>query len=280
MFIKYIKFSCLLAVLMLAFSCEEVPPIVDPCGGGGGGPGPGDNLRKVLIEEFTGVRCVNCPAGSDAIEALLGVHGEQLVAVSIHAGTFAVPHSESQQNLANPTGSSILSLLGSPLGFPTAVVNRTQYSGEERRQVGLSTWAGYIAEELAKEPEVRIEVETGYNDGTREVTIDADFHILQDITADDVRLTVFVTENNIIDSQTTPEGRQDDYVHKHVFRTAVSAFDGNPINDDLSANGMISRSLSVTLDELWDVNECHIVVFLHQGGGTLDVIQAEEVSVL
>jgi len=44
----------------------------------------GEVLRHVLVEEFTGVQCVNCPQGSQLIENLINTHGERLIAVSIH----------------------------------------------------------------------------------------------------------------------------------------------------------------------------------------------------
>jgi hypothetical protein len=70
--------------------CEEIPPTVTPFMG----ETPDtvvdvtSQQRQVLIEEFTGVRCVQCPAGAAEIETLLALHGDQLVAVAIHAGDF------------------------------------------------------------------------------------------------------------------------------------------------------------------------------------------------
>ncbi|MEO0877637.1 MAG: hypothetical protein AAFY48_23805, partial [Bacteroidota bacterium] len=128
---KYLSISFFALFILLAFGCEEVPPILNPGGGNNGGGGPvSEQKRQVIIEEFTGIRCVNCPAASEAIEALLGVHGERLVAVSIHAGFFASPlYPESDSGLSNSTGTAILDFLDQPNGFPTAVVNRRQFEG-------------------------------------------------------------------------------------------------------------------------------------------------------
>ena len=65
------------------------------------------NMKKVLIEEFTGVRCVNCPEGSEKIETLLAIHGERLVAVSIHAGFFATAFS-GEEEFNTPEGEALL----------------------------------------------------------------------------------------------------------------------------------------------------------------------------
>ena len=275
---KYLTLGFLALFVLLGFSCEEVPPVLNP--GGGGGPITTVQQRQVLIEEFTGERCVNCPAGSEAIEALLDVYGERLVAVSIHAGFFAQPYPESDANLASDVGANVLSLLGEPLGYPTAVVNRRHFEGEENRQIGQSTWPGYIAQELDEAPLVRIGLNSTYNDATGSVDIEADLTMVENVDFEDVRLTIYITENNVSDPQQTPTGVDYDYKHKHVLRAAVTSVDGDIINESLSAGTEIDRSFSFTLDPSWVAEECSIVAFVHRGGGSLDVIQAHEIPVI
>lgn len=280
----YFKYTAILMVaglILMGFACTEIPPVLNPGGGGNNGGGPVDEqLRQVLIEEFTGVRCVNCPAGSQAIEALLDQHGSQLVAVSLHAGQFAFPFT-GQEDYGNDDSRSILSYLGSPLGYPTAVVNRKKFDGEESRFSGLSSWAGFIAEELLTPPMIRIDLNTSFNDASGEVDIEADLYVDETILSDDVRLSVFITENDIVGPQVTPQSSQDDdYVHKHVFRTAVTGFDGDPINETLSSGAVVSRNLSVQLEDHWVAENCHVIALVHYGGGQLDVIQAHEVNVI
>lgn len=274
---KYLTFGFLALFILLGLGCEEVPPVLNP---GGGGPITSGQQRQVLIEEFTGERCVNCPAGSQAIEALLDIYGDRVVAVSIHAGFFAQPYPESDANLAGEVGANVLSLLGEPLGYPTAVVNRRHFDGEENRQIGQSTWPGYIAQELEETPTIRIALSSTYNDATGSVDIEADLTMLTDIDFEDVRLTLYITENNVSDPQQTPDGVDYEYKHKHVLRAAVTAVDGNVLNESLSANAQISRSFSYTLDPSWQAEECSIVAFVHRGGAELDVIQAHEIPVI
>lgn len=267
--------------VLLAFSCDEIPPVLNPDTGGPTGPGPVDEqMRQVLIEEFTGVRCVNCPAGSQAIEVLEASYGHRLVPISIHAGFFAQPYPESQQNLANSTGASIQSLLGEPIGYPTAVVNRTQFPGETDNQLSQSSWAGYIAEELIGEPSVKIDLQPTYDDASRVLSLDVDLYIEENITSDDVRLSLYVSENNIIDVQETPSGQQNDYVHKHVFRDAITSASGDLLTESLTAGELVSRSFNFTLPDTWNASECHVIGFVHLGGSSSNVLQAHEVAIV
>jgi hypothetical protein len=239
-----------------------------------------EQQRQVLIEDFTGVRCVNCPAGSEAINALLNIHGERLVAVGIHAGFFARPYDESNEDLSTPTGESILGLLGEPQGYPAAAINRTLFSGEESVFLGQNQWAGYIAEELLTPPSVKIEILPDFNTDDRTLDLTTKLYLQENIDFPDVRLTVYLVETNIIDAQLTPDGLKTDYTHKHVFRDAISAFDGDLLGEDLTANTTISRDFTYTLPDHWNADECSVIAFVHRGGGSKEVLQAHEVKIV
>jgi len=61
-----------LMIMLMLISCKEelimVPDFEIP---------PSD--RKVLLEELTGVRCPNCPAGAAVVKELKTLYGDKLV---------------------------------------------------------------------------------------------------------------------------------------------------------------------------------------------------------
>ena len=71
------------ALALLCFSaCNEEPILI---------PDPNLNVtgRTVLVEEVTGIRCQNCPIGTQTLVALQQQYGkDKLVVVSIHAAGF------------------------------------------------------------------------------------------------------------------------------------------------------------------------------------------------
>jgi hypothetical protein len=270
-----------LFALLTYFGCEEIPPTLNPnMGGGPGDPTDVDSQqRQVLIEEFTGVRCVNCPAGSEAIEVLKGIYGPRLVVVSIHAGSFAPPYPESLYDFRTPQGNSILSYLGEPLGYPTAVVNRRLFDGEFDLQLGQNQWAGYVAQELAGQPKIKIGLEKDYISASRSLKVDATLYVQETIAAGDVRISAMITESDILDYQLTPDDKQPDYKHKHVLRTMMTAYDGNPITEVLGQGAVIEKSFTMTLPESWNAGNCRVIVFVHLNGAQKDVLQANEIDV-
>ena len=281
------KFRNLL-FLLLAFSffaCEEVPPVVTGSMGGPGGPDPAtelkDQKRQVLIEEFTGVHCVQCPAGSAHIETLLNAHGEQLVAVSIHAGDFAVPHPNSQYDFNIPAGNDILAFLGEPLGYPSSVVDRTMFDGEGVIQLlGTSKWAGYIEQEKEILPKVKIGIDTEFDPATRELKIGLLLLVEETIT-EESRLSIMFTESNIIDPQTVPNvGVVDDYVHNHALRGMATNPLGDIISEDLTAGSLIEKNYTFTVPTDWAEENCRVIAFVHLGGDSKEVLQAAEAEMV
>lgn len=276
-------FYLMLAALPLFVSgCEEIPPVLNPnMGGNTGGPTDLENQqRQVLVEEFTGVRCVNCPAGAQAIAALRSIHGERLIPVSIHAGFFAQPYAESAENYANADGNAIQTYLGEPLGYPTAVINRQQFSGEASLQVGQGLWAGYVAEELTQAPRVKLAATHTYDPATRQVSGVLSFHPQENITESDVRYTILLVQDHIQDYQLTPAGVNAQYDHRHVFRAAVTSTSGTQIGEALNQGQVVNKNFSYTLQPNWVAENCYLVLLAHLNGDSKEVLQAIEVKVV
>lgn len=276
---KQVLFSIVISAFMFS-ACEEVPPVISPImGNPDDTSGVQTQQRQVLIEEFTGVRCVNCPAGTQAIQSLLSAHGDQLVAVSIHAGFFSDNYPQSLYDFQTPEGNSLLAYLGEPLGFPTAVVNRKLFDGEQDLQLGQSQWPYFIGQELATPPSVKIDITPEFNAVTRVLKADIDLFIEENIAESDVRLSVMITENGIVDYQLTPDALISNYVHLHVLRDMMTNYDGNPLTEPLVDGAEISKSYTLTLPDGWVADNCHIVAFVHFGGGSKEVLQAQEEGV-
>ncbi len=261
-----VKKILLFSFLTLAISaCTEIAPVV---------PTLGD--RKVLVEEFTGVRCVNCPAGASELDNLRGIYGDRLVVVSIHTGDFSTPYSDSKFDFRTPEGTALEKNLGAPLGYPTAVINRKKFTGQTGLQVGRSLWAGLIASETKEAAAVSLSVEKTYNATTRQfqMTIKA-----VENTKDALKNTVFsamITEDNILDAQETPSGKKADYKHRHIFR----GFAADDVAINLTNSASINYTFNGVLKPNWLLENCAVVLVLNQkNGGVKDVLQVLEVKI-
>ncbi len=268
----------LFLLLISLFSCSEIGPVITSLDSGNTAP---VNARKriVLIEEFSGVRCVNCPAGSQDLERLAALYPGQLAIVSIHAGFFSNPYPENRYDFRTPEGNGLLNLLGQPLGYPSAVINRRKFEGEPDLQLGRSQWPGFIAEELAKAPAFDVRLAPVFSVQGRELRVDVDVVRLDNAASTPpLRLSGFIVENDVADVQLTPEGKREDYPHKHVLRKALTAFDGTPVGQDLQTASTVRRSYVFTFPSVWKAESCRLIAFVHRSGGSWEVLQAAEKS--
>ena len=282
------KISSLLYIVVffnLLVACTENKPII-PClscdDTGISVVEPGTTVKKVLLEEFTGVRCVNCPKAQAEITNLQSesVFGENLIAVSYHAGFFSEPYPESRADFTTSSGTEILSFLETPIGYPSAVVNRRQFDGERGLQIiQFGTWGGFIAQALEDESLIAIDMENRFIPDTRLLSTTVEITPLA-LIAEDLNITVLITENDIASVQLTEDGIINDYDQKHVFRTMLTGILGNPISASLQIGITNQETFSFTLPEEWVAENCSVVAFVHQTGGTKEVLQAEELKII
>lgn len=266
------KIVVLFFPLFLCFGCNEIPIGL---GSGAGGPVSAEVVKKVLIEEFTGVRCVNCPAGSEFIEELLDLHDDRLVAVSIHAGEWADSFDESTHEFNTVDGDRILNFIGVPQGYPSATVNRKVFGSEQSLQLDRTKWAGYIDQELSEEAVVDINLSKSIiEDGVLRANVEIDFLI--DASLESPKLSLIIVENNIKDPQVTPDGVVIDYNHKHVLRDIVTPFDGEDV--DGASTEAILKSYELTIPSDWNPDELSIIAIIHNSTTNKEILQVEDLE--
>jgi thiol-disulfide isomerase/thioredoxin len=255
--------------LLLTIGCEEIPPEITPC----------QTNRVVLVEEFTGIDCVNCPTGSEKLELISAQNPGKVLVVGIHAGFFATDHNGF--DLRCPDGLALEQYLGPVQGYPAATINRKIFVGENQLPLGAGQWAGLINNEICQPPIAELAITTTYNetDSMASVVVDISKGLFfNENLTHDLALTILITESNIIGYQKTPDGTELSYVHKHVLRDVVSS--------DAKGDVIISKGNPITTQQTvinnykipaeWNPENCHVVAFVHNKGANLEIHQAIE----
>lgn len=255
-------------------SCEEQRRVIDPFVPSG--------TRVVLLEEFTGKGCTNCPKGSREIENLLSLFPDNLVAVSIHAGHFADPaiFPLGEYDLRAPQSAELLDLLSPILFYPTGAVDRTKVGSGV--QLSLNQWASAISKQLETEPLAELSLVRAYNAATRELEVTVNGIAKQPVSGD-IRLSIMLLESGIVDAQDDNEngGIVEDYVHNHVLRDMLTPAAGASVASSLNAGQTFSFSGSIILNESWDPSKMEIIAFASNvQGATIPVVQATSIHVI
>ena len=230
--------------------------------------------RNVLIEDFTGQRCVNCPNATDVITSLqaniLAGYGKQhVVAVAIHGGSMSLSDATAM-GLATAEGTAYHEGLGLTT-WPCGRVNRGAVCNYDQ-------WTAQAIQGMTQEPLVLIDAKRG--EGSIEVSVNTSKELPQneDTAEEDgplsgvFMLTVWITESDITALQFMPDGTiNPNYIHNHVFRETLTSMGGDMI--DYDGTKPFVATFAYTLDSRWNPDNIHFVVFVTRNG---EVLQVEE----
>lgn len=219
---------------------------------------PADVKRRVLLEDFTGQRCVNCPKASDEIKALQEQYGEDhVIAVGIHSG---------------PLG---FYTKGDYLGLSTEVGDEYyDHWALEYQPVGLidrgapleyTAWNARIREELEKTAPVEIDIELHQNDN--QLTVQAEVMGIDGTTSG--KLQLWLTEDGITAFQMMPDGtRNMEYIHRHVFRAAINGTWGESVSV-AEGETFTTKDYLFAIPEGWNADRLSVVAFVYNDQGVL-----------
>ena len=219
--------------------------------------------RAVLLEEFTGQYCTNCPEGHAFAARLREQYGSSFIPVSIHGGTLAINAGEIEgmTGLAVPDGQTYFQNAGRP-NLPAGIVDRVTAA------IGRDEWAKIVHDELEKEAPAAIEVKASLEaDG--KIAIDVEVKPTADFNGN---MLVWLTESKIKALQVDDGEYVPDYVHNHVFRATANGIDGDPVS--AKKNIFIDKSYSVTPDATWVPANMTAVVFIYNSEGVLQAAEA------
>ena len=232
-------------------------------------------MRKILLEDYTGHTCGNCPRAAEKAYELQEIYGDQLVIISVHAGFFSNTSTSYPSDFTSNTGDTWDNLFGnSNAGNPNGMVNRMNYPNGHILQ--FNEWQQNIQIELLKPVSVDLEIITSYNQSNDLICVDVQTKILSSLE-DDLSLTVLIIEDKIISKQTdyqTEEGYVEEYEQNHVLRKGLNSPWGESISQEVNQEGdyLINR-YSTEKDPSWDIENISVVAFV-SNSNSYEVLQA------
>ena len=220
--------------------------------------------RAVLIEDFTGQYCVNCPRATEEIERLIEEYGDSVVIpVAIHSGPFSKRNGE-----FTPLYTEVGDLYFNRWNLssqPVGLVDRLFGS----MPLAYTDWAGGVNYEIAVKAPVSFMTSIDYDDDTRQASFE-----VQTIGLDSARvsgkLQVWLVEDSIDSFQLMPDGSTaEHYNHMHVFRASVN----DPWGEDVSVDHgeVVVKNYNFAMDPAWVPEHCAFVVFLYDESGVRQV---------
>ncbi len=188
--------------------------------------------RNVLIEDFTGHKCVNCPTAGLTARTIENAHENRVFVASIHAGPNGsigfqnTTGSLFSHDFTNPQGLEIAKEItdGGFIGNPSGTLNRKIFGGQIFQN--YSSWESYTSTIIsANELNVNLQSFCNYFPLSRGVILHTEIDVKIPIL-DDLYQVVYLIEDSLIAPQTTPSNwpvpnLDVNYVHHDIHRGCI-----------------------------------------------------------
>lgn len=277
--------SCVGLASLFLFSCKEQPVGVDFSEGKKSDTTyiatvePAQD-KNYYIEEFSGVRCVNCPQGAAKLEELSNMPANKgrLKIVTIHAASFTAPDytKGSKQDLSSQQGEQLMNLIyGGDMSKPQASFDRLSLFTGTNPLIGpYSQWESILNTVKSNHPTtpVNIHLSSEYDQQQEAYNIKVKLAYTENVSEPQY-LTLLLIEDSIVDNQIVP--LMENYTYRHVYRQAITPINGAVILDSLPtkvAGRVYETNYSFKLDlsegnefrhKNWNLDNVHVVALVH-----------------
>jgi hypothetical protein len=246
---------------------------------------PAADAKRILIEEFSGQKCTNCPTGKYAVKQIMASNLGKISSVTLHTNVFA-PLSDpiAPVDFRTSFATEISNNYGNGIGIPCAMVNRVLFGGQSARAMTTpSTWAGFVTSELVKTSYVNIKLNSIWDETIMQDSVSIELHFANAAPANDsINLTLMLIEDKIEAPQDSSGIEVEHYEHENILRTMLTTSSGIQIKG-AKTQGTVKRyafRTEVINATKWNVNNLKIVAFVNmQNAGNYEVLQVAEVKI-
>lgn len=281
--ISHILLSAGFISTFLLQACKEINPPIDMTESAyetGVGTAESPDEKIVLIEDFTGAACPNCPDAHIAIENAYAAYPGQVVAIAEY-NYFADPL-YLDQNMQTEEALLLDLYLGPAVGWPASIIDRKEFTGNDYLPEIPANVVPYCGDQIALTPPCNIEVSNTYDAGTRNLTVQVRIDYTSTI-ADANNLSVSLKESGIIAAQIDDNvgGEVEDYEHNHVLRKMLTNYSGTALPEENIAGRWYVFTFTYTIPANWNADNMAVVAFVHNTSPeNKEVLQAAEAKVV
>lgn len=254
-------------------------------------------LRNVLIEDFTGVRCQNCPKAHEQINTLKNLHAGRIVSMAIHPkalSALTAPFKNengltSKQDFTTQIGAELLNNLGGTNSLPIGDVNRKMFMGESSTLINYSKWPSYVDAELANPTPVNFDkLAISYNATTKTFTVQVKLHYTANVS-DSNYLSVYLAESKMSDIQEDGSSGSVvytlEYQHNHVLRNILTSVSGDLLKASLQKGRVFDKTYTYTINmtdakqALWNPANVSVIAMVHKDAAKKEIIHVKEAAI-
>ena len=227
---------------------------------------PAEVGRAILIEDFTGQKCINCPTGTEIINGIVDTYGEDnVIAVGIHSGPLGFAGNSKTVGLMTDTGNEYYTRWDkeNKMGQPWVIFNRKTSPDSH-----YNNWAAMVGTIISEKANLSVKIANAYDAATRTLTTTVGADVVNGTV--NGKLQVWIVEDGVPALQMMPDGKSNkEYIHNHVFRAAVNGTWGEDVT--VKEGETTTKQYQYKLPETWNADNIAVVAFVYNDGGVENV---------
>lgn len=214
--------------------------------------------KMVLIKDFTGARCVNCPAAAEYAHNLQHqLDEDHIFIMSVHAGFLAQPMGQFPNFLTDEGTEWYNNHDSNPL-FTVDHVALTDGNSLKVEQIDTP-----VVTALDEEQSFEIVISRQFDPTSRQLQVNIQAVSLTDLDGH-FFITACLVEDNIVGWQIIPGGNDKEYVFHNVFRGTLNGAYGESFEDHhVDSDDTFSFSYNTEINADYNADECYVVVYVY-----------------
>ncbi len=240
-----------------------------------------ESQRKILIYDFTGHKCGNCPRAHRLISTLKNSYGDAIVSVAIHTTFFAMPLGsytyDFRTDIGDELGGRDFATNGfyGELNLPVGLVNNLAPSA----LLSDSDWPAEVQKYISTFAYFAIDIDNSYCAVGNNIITNISVETLV-TNNQNLKLVALIIENGIVQKQTDyiqSPSDVENYIHDYVLRAGFNGTWGEDLNTNSNTSNIgqnFTKEYSHLIDEEWVKENCQVVAFIYNPE-TMEVLQAE-----
>lgn len=239
--------------------------------------------KKILLEDYTGFTCPNCPKAAEVIHELMKDYSESLIPIAVHSGYFAKPKSGTAPSFKYDFRTDVgdewdKTFENSAAGNPNGLINRLN----NHKIYTYGEWASVIAENLNKLADFKLTINANLNEASNAIVANIEIKALSNLE-NQYKLSVILIQDSIVDYQQNGNVIDSIYQHNHVLRASFNGSWGEEvISSSIKKDDILNKQYSLTVKtdskHPWKKPYLKVIAFIYDAK-TYEIMQAEEAPV-
>lgn len=257
-------------------------------------PVPAAEPHNVLIEDFTGVSCPNCPAATDIIKGIISNHPNRINVIAHHikGNPQTFPQPESKYDFRTDAATTISkSVFNSIPSLPIGGIDRRSGSSDIVHPLlyDRSEWSSIADQRINISDSINLSVTSTFNAATNVANIEVKVVYLYPVNTKQY-MSIAIVQDSLEDHQEVGSLVDTAYEFESVLRNFVTTVPfGDPVAPTLAtkaAGQVYLRRYTYTIPTTgvngWTPKHCRVIAFVHQddANGAKNIYQSKQVKLV